>query len=227
MIRIVRTRSHGTGKTYECTAPLRKQRARSIQSLPHIGNDTFAKERCETLKGDSMAGNQTKTPAPIFLASLSIPLLLTGCIAIHWRDGAGKIQHRGALHYSIMNTPTAQIFVQETVGLDLRLASYDPGMSLGYRKYIAVQPKPDGLDVAEHEGYFRAEDPVTDHAGLYFKKVYGSDLGFNSISNGLTLGYDRITLIVGPKTNESVTSKIEFSEDDLPATLYLYQQGGF
>ena len=80
--------------------------------------------------------------------------------------------------------------------------------------------------MSEVSGYLWVEDSVTDHAGLYFKKVYGTDLGFNLISNGLTLGYDRITVIVGPKPDESVTSKIEFSEDDLPVTRFHQNKGG-
>lgn len=147
-------------------------------------------------------------------------LSLTGCIAIHWRDGDGTIQHRGALHYSVIDTDSARIFVLKTIGLDLRLSSYDPGISLGYRKYIAVQPKPKGFPVSEESGYFGVKDSVTDHAGLYFKKVYGTDSGFNLISYGLTVGYDRIIMIVGPKVDESVTTKIDFSEDDLSRTRF-------
>lgn len=167
---------------------------------------------------------------PIRADLLSVPLIclllsvsLSGCIAVHWRDANGTVQHRGALHYSVIHTDSAHIFVQETIGLDLRLAFYDPGFSLGYRKYIAVRPKPAGIPAGEESGYFSVEDPVSEHAGLYFKKVYGTDLGFNLISNGLTLGYDRITVIVGPKRQESVTSHIDFSEDDLHATRYLQQ----
>ena len=157
------------------------------------------------------------------LICLLLSVLLSGCISVHWRDANGTIQHRGALHYSVMHTDSAEIFVQETIGLDLRLAFYDPGVSLGYRKYIAVRPKPAGIPAGEESGYFSVEDPVSEHAGLYFKKVYGTDLGFNLISNGLTLGYDRITVIVGPNAQESVTTKIDFSEDDLYATRYLQQ----
>lgn len=157
------------------------------------------------------------------LICLLLSVLLSGCMSVHWRDNNGVVQHRGALRYSVIHTDSAHIFVQETIGLDLRLAFYDPGISLGYRKYIAVRPKPAGIPAGEVIGYFSVEDPVSEHAGLYFKKVYGTDLGFNLISNGLTLGYDRITVIVGPKANESVTTKIDFSEDDLPATRYLQQ----
>lgn len=153
-------------------------------------------------------------------------LSLTGCIAVHWRDGNGIIQHRGALHYSLIDTDSARIFVQSTVGFDIRLSSYDPGISLGYRKYIAVQPKPKGFPISEESGYFWVGDAVTDRAGLYFKKVYGAELGFNMISNGLTVGYGRMTVIVGPNANESVTSKIEFSADNLSDTRFHQDKGG-
>lgn len=135
------------------------------------------------------------------------------------------IQHHGALRYSVINTESARILVQESFGLDLRLASYDPGMSIGYRKYIAVQPRPAGLPLGQEGGYFWIEDPVSNNAGLYFKKLYGTELGFNRISNGLALGYERITIIVGPKSTEAISAQIDFTEDELATTRYLSQPG--
>lgn len=156
-----------------------------------------------------------------------VALSLAGCVAVHWEDEHGVLQHRGLLRYSMIHTPSARLFVQETFGLDLRFVSRDPGVSLGYRKYVAAQPQPSGSSAVDETGYFWAEDPVSNHAGLFFKKAYGGDVGPSLISNGLTLGYDRITLIVGPKAGESVITRIEFSEDALSATRYVSQQGGW
>lgn len=151
---------------------------------------------------------------------------LSGCIAVHWRDQTGAIQHGGILHFSIVDTESARVFLTESIGLDLRLASNDPGLSLGYRKYIAVHPKPAGVPVNAQGGYFWVKESTSDETGLYLKKIVGTDLGFNVISNGLTIGYDRTTVIVGPTPTESVITKIDFAEDDLRATHYTSQHGG-
>lgn len=164
------------------------------------------------------------------VATQLIPILLvfslSGCIAVHWRDQTGGIQHGGVLHYSVVDTESARVFLTESIGLDLRLASNDPGLSLGYRKYISVHPKPAGLPANEQGGYFWVKESASDETGLYLKKIVGTDLGFNVISNGLTIGYDRATVIVGPTPTESVITKIDFIEDDLRATQYTSQHGG-
>lgn len=97
---------------------------------------------------------------------------------------------------------------------------------MGYRKYISVQPKPNGIPRSEQDGYLWIKETSSDDAGLYLRKVVGTDLGFNTISSGLTVGYDRTTIVVGPTLNESVTTKIDFSEDNLNNTRYLIQPGG-
>ncbi|NOU08495.1 MAG: hypothetical protein HOO98_00535 [Nitrospira sp.] len=89
-----------------------------------------------------------------------------------------------------------------------------------------MHPKPAGLPASEHGGYFWVKESATDETGLYLKKIVGTDLGFNVISNGLTIGYDRTTVIVGPTPTESVITKIDFAEDDLRATQYTSQHGG-
>lgn len=149
-----------------------------------------------------------------------------GCIAVHWRDQTGAIRHGGAFHYSIVNTESARVFLTESIGLDLRIAPNDPGLSFGYRKYITVHPKPAGLPANVQRGYFWVKESTSDEAGLYLKKIVGTDLGFNVISNGLTIGYDRTTTIVGPMPTESTITKIDFTEDDLRATQYTSQHGG-
>lgn len=160
------------------------------------------------------------------LAVTLLFLALNGCIALHWRGQDGSVQHSGALHYSIIDTDSARVFVTESFGLDLRLALNDPGLSLGYRKYISVQPKPNDIPRSEQDGYFWIKESTSDDGGLYLRKVIGTDLGFNTISNGLTIGYDRTTIVVGPPLNKSVTTKIDFSENDLKSTHYLLQPGG-
>jgi hypothetical protein len=152
-------------------------------------------------------------------------LSLSGCVAVHWRDQAGNIQHSGALRYSIIETDSARIFLTESLGLDLRLAPYDPGLSVGYRKYLSVHPKPAGLPQDEQEGYFWIKESKPDVQGLYLLKVVGTDLGFNLLCNGFTIGYDRTTIIVGPTPTESVMTKIDFAEDNLYATHYYFQPG--
>lgn len=150
---------------------------------------------------------------------------LTSCVSLEWKDGHGNIRHWGVLRYSFIDTDTARIFVQEAMGINLRLTSVDPGVSLGYRKYIAAQPRPPGVSVMTTGGYFWVEDQVSGQASLFFKKMWGAELGFSLLSNGLSLGRDTTTLIVGPKAGESVTSKIYFYEGDLHATV-LQQRGG-
>lgn len=145
---------------------------------------------------------------------------------MHWRDQTGGIQHGGVLHYSVVDTESARVFLTESIGLDLRIASHDPGISLGYRKYIAVHPKPADLPVNVQDGYFWVKESTSDETGLYLKKIVGADLGFTVIATGIRIGYDRTTVIVGPTPTESVITKIDFAEDDLRATHYTSQHGG-
>lgn len=97
---------------------------------------------------------------------------------------------------------------------------------MGYRKYIAAQPRPSGVPVTTTGGYFWVEDQVSDQASLLFKKVWGAELGFSLLANGLNLGGATTTVIMGPKAGESVTSKIHFDEDDLHATVLQQRRGG-
>lgn len=164
------------------------------------------------------------------VASRLIPILLicslSGCIAVHWRSQAGVVQHGGILRYSIVDTESARVFLTESIGLDLRLVSHDLGLSLGYRKYITVHSKPAGFPVQVQDGYCWIKESTADETGLYLRKILGADLGFTVMANGLTIGYSRASMIVGPTATESVITHIDFAEDDLHATQYTSHHGG-
>lgn len=151
---------------------------------------------------------------------------LGGCVAVHWQDAQGIVQHSGAIRYSMIDSPSAHVLLVRSLGLDLRFGSYDPGFSLGYRKYIAVHaPRSDSSRNSE-DGALWVTDAASSESGLFFKKVVGAELGFSLISNGLTVGFERTTVVVGPSASESVTTKIDFSEDNLSATRYSSKPGG-
>jgi hypothetical protein len=69
-------------------------------------------------------------------------LLITNsaCVSVQWRDGDGKLRSVGFIHYSVIDTGRARVFVHRTAGLNVRLTSFDGGVTLGYRKYVAIQP---------------------------------------------------------------------------------------
>lgn len=146
--------------------------------------------------------------------------LLTGCASVQWRDGNGHVQHFGVLSYKLEDTKTARILVLENFGLHIRVESSDPGFTFGYRKYIAVQPRPDHPSLGPKEGYFSLDDHVSSSAGLYFRKQLGIELGFGDLSDGLSIGYDRRTVILGPTAGESSVGKIDFYEEDLKKTVF-------
>ncbi len=147
---------------------------------------------------------------------------LGGCLSVQWEDKDGVVHSLGLLHYSVVDTESAQVFVHQTLGLDLRLTSFDGGITLGYRKYIAVQPCAEkGCVQKSSQGFFRAEDQVTKGAGLFLRKSLGTELGLNPTSNGLRLGLYKQTLIVGPTFGESNITKIDFYENAPDATTFI------
>jgi hypothetical protein len=172
-----------------------------------------------------ITGMYSRASVTIRLILILAMLSLSGCIAVHWKDQAGNIQHSGTFRYSIIETNSAQIFLTESLGLDLRLVPYDPGLSVGYRKYVSVRQKPSRPPQDGQKGYFWIKEPKSEVEGLYLKKVVGTDFGFNLPSNGFTIGYDRTIVIVGPTPIKSVITKVDFTEDSLYATHYYSQQG--
>lgn len=157
---------------------------------------------------------------------LLVVLSLQGCVAVHWQDAKGIVQHGGAIRYSMIDSLSAHVLMVQSLGLDLRFGSYDPGVSLGYRKYIAVHCHRSDNPSSSEDGMFWVADAASNESGLFFKKVVGAELGFGLLSNGLTVGYERTTVVVGPSVGESVTTKIDFWEDNLPATRYSSKPGG-
>ncbi len=147
-----------------------------------------------------------------------------GCVSLQWKDHEGNIQSIGVLSYSIVETQSARIFAQTAWGLNIRAMFEDGGLTIGYRRYIAVQPCTLGGCMGKpSEGTFRASDDVSKRAGLLFRKEVGVELGVGTLTNSLSIGYDKTLAIVGPKPDEAVIVKIDFSEDDLYATRF-YQR---
>ncbi len=148
-------------------------------------------------------------------------------MAVHWKDAHGVVQHGGAIRYSVLNSPHAHVLLVQSFGLDVRVGSYDPGLSLGYRKFIAVQPHRSEDSTGNEDGVFWVTDAATSESGLFVKRVIGAELGFSLISNGLTIGYEHTAVVVGPTVRESVTTKIDFAENDLRVTRYSSEPGGY
>ncbi len=148
-------------------------------------------------------------------------------MAVHWKDGNGVMQHGGAIRYSVFNSPHAHVLLIQSFGLDVRVGSHDPGLSLGYRKSVAVQPHRSEDSTGKEAGVFWVTDAATSESGLFVKRVIGAELGFSLISNGLTIGYEHTAVVVGPSVREAVTTKIDFVENDLCATRYSSEPGGY
>lgn len=158
----------------------------------------------------------------IFLLLASVTL--GGCVAVHWQDAHGDARHVGAIRYAVIDNDAAHILVIQSLGLDLRLGAFDPGVSFGYRKYIEVQQS--RQSAVNEDGVFWIRYSSSNESGLFYRKTLGGELGFSLVSNGLMVGYERTTVVVGPSVGESVTTKIDFSEDNLPATRYSSKPGG-
>lgn len=158
---------------------------------------------------------------------LVVGLIFGGCVAVHWKDAHGVVQHAGAIRYSVINSPQAHVLLVQSLGLDVRMGSYDPGLSLGYRKFIAVQPHRSEESAGNEDGMFWVTDAASGESGLFVKRMIGAELGFSVMSNGLTIGYEHTAVVVGPSGSESVTTKIDFAEDNLRATRYSSEPGGY
>lgn len=139
---------------------------------------------------------------------------------MQWEGREGTLKNRGVLSYELIETKTAQVFVLENFGFHLRVDSIDPGFTVGYRKYIAVKPKPQNLPESNSGGYWSVEEDVSKNGGLFFRKDIGLNLGFSRLTEGFSLGYDRKVMIKGPKAGDSQIGRIEFSEKDVHATVF-------
>lgn len=162
-----------------------------------------------------------------WVSLLMVVLSLGGCVAVHWKDAHGVVQHGGAIRYSVINSPQAHVLLIQSLGLDVRMGLYDPGLSFGYRKFIAVQPYRSEESAGNEDGMFWVTDAAPSESGLFVKRVIGTELGFSLISNGLMIGYEHTAILVGPSVSESVTTKIDFTEDNLRATRYSSEPGGY
>lgn len=148
-----------------------------------------------------------------------VMIILSGCVSVHWKGESGVVQHGGILWYSLIDNENARIFLLKTLGLQLRFQMEDPGFNLGYRKYIALKPPIRfSTDEIINSGFFWVEDSVSDNASLQFKKQLGLEIGGAPLTNGLSLGYDQITVVQGPPNGGSVVSKIDFFANDLQRT---------
>ena len=156
----------------------------------------------------------------ISVVSVCVCLLSYGCVSIQWEDKKGTLYNHGVLSFEVLNTKSAQVFVLENLGLHLRVDSIDPGFTIGYRKYIAVKPKPENLPESTSSGYWTVEEGVSKNGGLFFRKDIGLHIGFSQLTEGFSLGYDRKIIIKGPKPGESQIGRIEFSEDEVNATVF-------
>ncbi len=142
-------------------------------------------------------------------------VLLSGC-SFHWKDKQSVFQYRGFLWYSVIQTDRVQFYEMQTFGLQFRFHPEDNGISLGYRKYIALQPplKRQADKTVNSSGFFMSTDTFSNDAALLFKKQYGLEVGAGLLINGVSLGYDQ-TVIIEDSTNDiSMIKKIDFYEDD-------------
>jgi hypothetical protein len=174
---------------------------------------------------NGLLGESGQVRGWVFL--LLIGLSLGGCVAVHWEDAHGVVQHGGAIRYSMINSPHAHVLLVQSIGLDVRVGSHDPGLSIGYRKVITVQPHRSEESTGNEDGMFCVTDAAPSESGLFVKRVIGAELGFSLISNGLMIGYEHTAVVVGPSVSESVTTKIDFAENDLHATRYSSEPGGY
>lgn len=170
---------------------------------------------------------QSKPHTGQLWTSLILLLLTTSaCVSVQWRDGDGNLRSAGFIHYSVIDTGRARVFEHRTAGLNVRLTSFDGGVTLGYRKYIAIQPcNETGCIANKSSGILWSNDVFSKEEGLYLRKALGAEVGTDALQNGLRVGFTKQTIIFGPKAKESVISKIEFNEANLEATSYLQERG--
>jgi len=163
----------------------------------------------------------------ILILVLALTFLFTsGCFSIQWRDGDGNLRSAGLVHYSVIDTGQARVYVHRTAGLNVRLTSFDGGFTVGYRKQIAVQPcNATGCTAGAATGALWTKDPSRAEEGLYLRKTLGAEIGTDGLQNGLRLGFSRQAIIFGPRSNESVISTIKFSENNLDQAIYLEERG--
>lgn len=67
-------------------------------------------------------------------------------------------------------------------------------------------------------------DRAPEAEGLFNRQMFGAEIGIDSMQNGFRLGYNRQSIVFGPRSNQSLIAKIEFSESDLSKTIYLEER---
>lgn len=159
--------------------------------------------------------------------SLSALLLFfsSGCVSVQWRDGSGNLRSAGFIHQSSIDTGQAMVQVYRSAGLNVRLTSFDGGLTLGYRKQVSVHPcDTAGCIPGTQTAMFWTVDRGPQTEGLFNRQMFGAEIGIDPLQNGIRLGYNRQSIVFGPRTNQSFIAKIEFSESELSKTIYLEER---
>ena len=146
-------------------------------------------------------------------------------MSIQWTDREGNLRGLGFLHYQVIETDKALVYQHQTLGLNLRITSFDSGVTLGYSKYIAVQPCADsGCPSHEAAGVLWSRDTISKKAELFFSKAFGAEVAVSPGANRGVVGAYRRTIILGPRIGESARVKIEFQEDDLHSIIFTKEE---
>jgi len=150
---------------------------------------------------------------------------MTGCVSVQWTDSDGNLRGLGFLHYQVIETERALVYEHETVGLNLRITSFDSGVTLGYSKYIAVQPcARSGCPGGNTSGFLWSRDDISKKAELFFSKALGAEVAVSPAANRFVVGAYRRTIVLGPRIGESARIKIDFQEDDLHAIRFIKEE---
>ncbi|MDX1440663.1 MAG: hypothetical protein R3284_12245 [Rubricoccaceae bacterium] len=151
-------------------------------------------------------------------------LIMTAC-SVQWTDSEGNVRSLGFIHYSVVESDKAWVYVHRTLGLNLRFTHFDGGFTLGYRKMMLVKPcNKTRCPKMASSGFLSTQYDGSEEIGAYLRRIVGADLGLAPVSNGFRLGYHKHFMLLGPSAGESVTAKIEFDEKQPENTIFLLQK---
>jgi hypothetical protein len=152
-------------------------------------------------------------------------LYTSSCVSVQWRDSDGRLRSLGLVQTDTIDTGQAKVVVQRSAGLNVRLTSFDGGVTVGYRKQIGVQPcAPKSCSPGHATGLFWTTSDDSPADGFFLRQAVGADIGFDTFQNGFRLGFNKQIIIFGPRADESVTAKVIFNEDHLEQTIYLEER---
>lgn len=148
-----------------------------------------------------------------FFMTVAVYLLtLQGCTSIQWQDTSGTSHHLGILWYQVDSLAHGERLSRLTFGIDLRLAGYDRGVSIGFKRMQQIRPEvvlvENPADLVDQTkkyielgcprasrqkevdtgSLFLSEDITTESIVLDSSTI-GFEWGFGSVNPGISLGY--------------------------------------